>query len=182
MKNRFLLLVNKLWQKQRLFIQTINHFLNNFKSIENDRQHRRISFRTKALAGVIISTVTALSVTALSVTLNPLPTISYKTSWLGNTFGGGSKWVQNQISGMYVASDGTVYTNSVWRYRDRRFCNKVVTSLAKAIDYFGVGKRHCHVRPWLYFVSIPEHSQYNSTVFLTISSRSNTEEAYSAHC
>ncbi len=61
MKNRFLLLVNKLWQKQRLFIQTIDRFLNNFKSIENDRQHRRISFRTKAFAGVIISTVTALS-------------------------------------------------------------------------------------------------------------------------
>ena len=113
MKNRFLFLVNKLWQKQRLFIQKLNQILN-FQPIENDRQHRRMSFRSQAIAGVIISTVTALSVAALSVTSNPLPNISYKTSWIGNTFGGGSKWVQNQISAMYVANDGTVYTNSVW--------------------------------------------------------------------
>ncbi|MEG4352952.1 hypothetical protein QUA74_24840 [Microcoleus sp. LAD1_D3] len=114
MKNRFLLLVNKLWQKQRLFIQKLKNSLNYFKPIENDRQHRRMSFRSQAIAGVIISTLTAMSVTALSVTSNLLPNISYKTSWIGNTFGGGSKWVQNQISAMYVASDGTVYTNSVW--------------------------------------------------------------------
>ncbi len=114
MKNQFLLLVNKLWQKQRLFIQKMNDFLNNFKLIANDRQHPRMSFRSQAIAGVIIFTVTALFVTALSVTSNPLSNISYKTSWIGNTFGGGSKWVQIQISAMYVASDGTVYTNSVW--------------------------------------------------------------------
>ena len=63
---------------------------------------------------VIISTVTLLSVTSQSVTSNPLPNISYKTSWIGNTFGDGSKWVQIQISAMYVASAGTVYTNSIW--------------------------------------------------------------------
>jgi len=114
MKNRFLLLVNKLWQKQQLFIPKMNHFLNHFKPMDNDRQHCRMSLRVPAIAGVIISTVTVLSITSLSVTSNPLPNISYKTSWIGNTFGGGSKWVQIQISAMYVASDGTVYTNSVW--------------------------------------------------------------------
>lgn len=114
MKNRFLFLVNKLLQKQRLFIQKLKNSLNYLKPIENDRQHRRMSFRSQAIAGVIISTVTALSVAALSVTSNPLPNISYKTSWIGNTFGGGSKWVQIQIAAMYVATDGTVYTNSVW--------------------------------------------------------------------
>jgi len=92
----------------------MNHFLNNFKPIEDDRQHCRMSFRVPAIAGVIISTVTALSVAALSLTSNSLPNISYKTSWLGNTFGGGSKWVQIQIAAMYVGNDGTVYTNSVW--------------------------------------------------------------------
>lgn len=66
-------------------------------------------FPISAIAGVIISTVTALSVTS-----NPLPNISYKTSWIANTFGGGSNWVQIQISAMYAASDGTVYTNSIW--------------------------------------------------------------------
>ncbi len=39
---------------------------------------------------------------------------TYQTSWIGNTFGGGEKWVQNNIEAMYVASDGTVYTNSGW--------------------------------------------------------------------
>jgi hypothetical protein len=39
---------------------------------------------------------------------------SYTTSWLGNTFGGGSQWVQNNVQGLYVAPDGTVYTNSRW--------------------------------------------------------------------
>jgi hypothetical protein len=30
----------------------------------------------------------------------------------------------------------------------------MVTSLAKAIDYFGVGKRHCRVRHWLKFQTL----------------------------
>ncbi|MEC4819210.1 MAG: hypothetical protein SAK29_38950 [Scytonema sp. PMC 1069.18] len=41
-------------------------------------------------------------------------TNAYTTSWIGNTFGGGSKWVQIQISTIYVAPDGTVYSNSPW--------------------------------------------------------------------
>ena len=92
----------------------MNHFLNHFKPFENVREHCRMSFRAPVIAGVIISTVTALSVAALSVTSNPLPKISYKTSWIGNTFGGGSKWVPIQIAAMYVGNEGTVYTNSVW--------------------------------------------------------------------
>lgn len=141
MKNRFLLLVNKLWQKQRLFIQKLNNSLNHFKPIENDRQYRRMSFRSQAIAGIIISTVTAMSVTALSVTSNPLPNISYKTSWIGNTFGGGSKWVQNQISAMYVASDGTVYTNSVWDEAGREAgIYKDGDAIGKASNLHGWGR------------------------------------------
>jgi hypothetical protein len=41
-------------------------------------------------------------------------TISYKTSWLGNTVGAGKMRVQNNIEAMYVAADGTIYTNSHW--------------------------------------------------------------------
>ncbi len=40
--------------------------------------------------------------------------ISYTTSWIGNTFGGGGKWVQNSVEAMYVAPDGTVFTDSQW--------------------------------------------------------------------
>ncbi len=39
---------------------------------------------------------------------------AYTTSWIGNTFSGGSKWVQIQVSAMHVADDGTVFTNSLW--------------------------------------------------------------------
>ena len=141
MKNRFLLLSNKLWQKQRLFIQKMNDFLNHFKPIENDRQHRRMSFRSQAIAGVIISTLTALSVAALSVTSNPLPNISYKTSWIGNTFGGGSKWVQIQIAAMYVGNDGTVYTNSVWDEAGREAgIYKDGDAIGKASNLHGWGR------------------------------------------
>lgn len=41
-------------------------------------------------------------------------TLNYSTTWIGNSFGGGEKWVQNEINGMYVAPDGTVYTASNW--------------------------------------------------------------------
>lgn len=141
MKNRFLFLVNKVWQKQRLFIQKLKNSLDYFKPIENDRQHRRMSFPAQAIAGVIISTVTAMSVTALSVTSNPLPNISYKTSWIGNTFGGGSKWVQIQISAMYVASDGTVYTNSVWDEAGREAgIYKDGDAIGKASNLHGWGR------------------------------------------
>ncbi|HLO86705.1 MAG TPA: hypothetical protein VK203_17130 [Nostocaceae cyanobacterium] len=40
--------------------------------------------------------------------------LDYKTSWLGNTVGAGKMRVQNSIEAMYVATDGTIYTNSHW--------------------------------------------------------------------
>jgi hypothetical protein len=39
---------------------------------------------------------------------------TYITSWLGNTIGNGKLRVQNNIEGMYVKDDGTIYTNSAW--------------------------------------------------------------------
>ncbi|MEH2190304.1 MAG: hypothetical protein V7K64_29735 [Nostoc sp.] len=40
--------------------------------------------------------------------------LTYKTSWIGNTIGSGNLRVQNNIEAMYVAPDGTIYTNSHW--------------------------------------------------------------------
>ena len=42
--------------------------------------------------------------------------LDYKVSWIGNTFGkeNSNKWVQNNIAALYVAPDGTCYTNSGW--------------------------------------------------------------------
>jgi len=48
-------------------------------------------------------------------------TLPYSTTWLGNSFGGGPKWVQNFVDGMYVAPDGTVYTASGWDEAGREF-------------------------------------------------------------
>lgn len=42
------------------------------------------------------------------------PAQPYKTSWVGNTFGGGKKWIQLQINDIHIADNGTVYTNSTW--------------------------------------------------------------------
>jgi len=36
------------------------------------------------------------------------------TSWVGNSFGGGKKWVQQDIRAMVVTEDGTVYCNVPW--------------------------------------------------------------------
>jgi hypothetical protein len=48
-------------------------------------------------------------------------TLNYSTTWLGNSFGGGEKWVQNWIDGMFVAPDGTIYTASTWDEAGREF-------------------------------------------------------------
>jgi len=47
--------------------------------------------------------------------------LQYATTWLGNSFGGGQKWVQNFIEGLYVAPDGTVYAASGWDEACREF-------------------------------------------------------------
>ncbi|NEU75266.1 hypothetical protein PI95_022565 [Hassallia byssoidea VB512170] len=68
-----------------------------------------VSFLLSLIAGILISIGIATYLTA-----NVASATTYKTSWIGNTFGGGDKWVQNQIEAMYVAPNGTVYTNSGW--------------------------------------------------------------------
>jgi hypothetical protein len=65
----------------------------------------------------------------------------YKTSWIGNTFGGGQKWIQNQVLDMYVAPDGTVFTNSPWDEAGREAgVYKNGDAVAKAEDLHGWGR------------------------------------------
>src|SRR5689334_21585187 len=40
--------------------------------------------------------------------------LTYSVSWLGNSFPGAEKWVQQDIHALCVAADGTVYTNAGW--------------------------------------------------------------------
>ena len=66
---------------------------------------------------------------------------SNKTSWIGNTFGGGKKWVQIQINAIHVAPDGTVYTNSRWDEAGREVgIYKDGDVIGKAEDLHGWGR------------------------------------------
>ncbi len=40
--------------------------------------------------------------------------LRYTTSWVGNTFGGGPRWVQNAAESMQVLPDGTLAVGSFW--------------------------------------------------------------------
>jgi len=67
-------------------------------------------------------------------------------SWLGNSFPGADKWVQQDIHGMAVTPDGTVYTNVEWDeagrnvgvYKDgdehRLFVSDQATAAIKVFD------------------------------------------------
>ncbi len=52
--------------------------------------------------------------TAATSPASALAPLQYRTSWVGNSFGGGEKWVQNFTEALLVAPDGTLYTNSTW--------------------------------------------------------------------
>jgi hypothetical protein len=60
--------------------------------------------------GLIVTTIGMPTELATTRT----PTLSYQTSWIGNSIGKGNLRIQNNIEAMYVTSDGTVYTNSHW--------------------------------------------------------------------
>ncbi len=42
------------------------------------------------------------------------PRIEAVTSWIGNSYGGAKKWVQQDIHAMAVTPDGTIFTNVEW--------------------------------------------------------------------
>ncbi|MBP5976027.1 hypothetical protein HW132_25645 [Brasilonema sp. CT11] len=78
------------------------------------RQRNSSYLQLKQFFKFFLCLITAMSIT-LYFTATVIPaTKPYTTSWIGNTYGGGKKWVQNYVEGMYVGSDGTVYTNSTW--------------------------------------------------------------------
>ncbi|MEI2583144.1 hypothetical protein [Scytonema sp. PRP1] len=80
-----------------------------YEKLRNNGHLRR--GKTAKFVLVVIAVITI----ALYFAMRSAPaTNAYTTSWIGNTYGGGSKWVQNYVEGMYVGPDGTVYTNSTW--------------------------------------------------------------------
>jgi hypothetical protein len=95
-------------------MQMFNQHINNLFLSINYQRGKIVSFLLTLIAGIIISIVIATYLAANGASAN-----TYKTSWIGNTFGGGDKWVQNYIEAMYVAPNGTVYANSTWEEAGR---------------------------------------------------------------
>jgi hypothetical protein len=77
--------------------------------IQSYRNFRVIRWLFGFLGALIATVLIAVYWVADGVQATP-----NRTSWIGNTFGGGEKWVQNQVLDMFVAPDGTVFTNSFW--------------------------------------------------------------------
>ena len=46
--------------------------------------------------------------------VEPGPVLKYRTTWIGNSFGGGDKWVQNFAEDLCVLPDGTCVVGSFW--------------------------------------------------------------------
>ena len=49
-----------------------------------------------------------------SLRADDTPQLKYSTTWIGNTFGGGSNWVQNFAEDLCVLPDGTCVVGSFW--------------------------------------------------------------------
>ncbi|MDR0327714.1 MAG: hypothetical protein LBI05_05395, partial [Planctomycetaceae bacterium] len=73
--------------------------------------------RTITILAVLL---TASSLFAEVIAPNNLKKLDYRTSWIGNSYGGlnpdtgEGQWVQQDIAAMCVTPDGTVYTNVPW--------------------------------------------------------------------
>ncbi|MCX7594989.1 MAG: hypothetical protein N2235_14770, partial [Fischerella sp.] len=100
-----------------------------------------INTDTKPSSNTSTASTTNTNTTSATSIKTASSTNTYTTSWLGNTFGGGDKWVQIQVSGIYVTPDGTVYTNSPWDEAAREVgIYKDGDAIGKADDLHGWGR------------------------------------------
>ena len=58
--------------------------------------------------------LTGLLLLAFSARLSSAEPLRYSTTWLGNTFGGGAKWVQQSAEDLTVLPDGTCVVGCFW--------------------------------------------------------------------
>jgi hypothetical protein len=67
------------------------------------------------LTGILVRVFLGI---ALGVSWSPSQTrgdeLKYSVRWIGNSFPGAQKWVQQDIRAVLVTGDGTVYTNAEW--------------------------------------------------------------------
>ncbi|MBX9259446.1 hypothetical protein H1Q63_36950 [Desmonostoc muscorum CCALA 125] len=103
MKNKLMAQLVKLRQQLTQQIKK----LSNLKYLQRNKTFK---FLFSLIVGVLVTTIGITTDWATTGTA----TLSYQTSWIGNSIGSGSLRIQNNIEAMYVTADGTVYTNSHW--------------------------------------------------------------------
>ena len=105
---------NRLIQQLAEIYHKFYQYLQRSSRKRNFQKLKFLNFILLIAVGIIFTSLGFSNDGVSSKTPTPTPTPTYQTSWIGNTFGGGDKWVQNNIESMYVAPNGTVYTNSIW--------------------------------------------------------------------
>ncbi|AFY55048.1 hypothetical protein Riv7116_2540 [Rivularia sp. PCC 7116] len=139
-------MINRFIAVFRSFIQNkINQATLLYSYIKHLFSNEGIKYRKTEKFLLLLSAALAVSIiVAIHFDGKVAPAASstrYTTSWIGNSFGGGDKWVQIQISGMYVAPDGTIYTNSEWDEAGREVgIYKNGDVVGKAEDLHGWGR------------------------------------------
>jgi len=88
----------------------------------------------------VLALVVVLMLASSTSASEPLRNVS--VSWLGNSFAGAEKWVQQDIHAMAVTPDGTVYTNVEWdeagASREQKFATGHI-EVFRLADCAGVG-------------------------------------------
>ncbi len=82
------------------------------ESVQNLSRQMRV-MPSQSFAILLLS---ILSIGKVGATSPPFtsPPIEHTTSWIGNSYPGAQKWVQQDIRAMAVTPDGTVFTNAEW--------------------------------------------------------------------
>jgi hypothetical protein len=112
---------NKLFQISKIH-HKINQYIHTLFGIKYWRKKIIFNIFLGVTCGLIVTFIgmimdlgnTANTKIQLKTKASKSSEITYITSWLGNTIGNGKLRVQNNIEGMYVKDDGTIYTNSFW--------------------------------------------------------------------
>ncbi|MEA5593507.1 hypothetical protein [Rivularia sp. UHCC 0363] len=131
--------MNRFSQKQKKRLFRIYSYIQSLFSNGNIKYRKTEKFLLILSAVIAVSIIVAIHLDG-KIT-SAASSSRYITSWIGNSFGGGDKWVQIQVSGMYVAPDGTIYTNSLWDEAGREvgiYRNGDV--IGKAEDLHGWGR------------------------------------------
>ncbi|MEA5617169.1 hypothetical protein VB711_04860 [Cronbergia sp. UHCC 0137] len=92
------------------FRQRLNHYIKNLFPSRYWQKKQILKILLGLICGILVTFVGS----KMDWAVTKPPGFTYTTSWIGNTIGNGKLRVQNNIEGMFVTPDGTIYTNSHW--------------------------------------------------------------------